>query len=58
MITPYRERNNWYCSDIVFAALIKGGLKTKFNYLNYIAISPQKIYDILTKEKGYPVVKL
>lgn len=58
ILTPYKERNQWYCSNIIFASLIEGGLKTKLNYLNYLAISPQKIFDILTKEKGYPVVKL
>lgn len=58
MLAPYKERKYWYCSNIVFASLIKGGLKTKLDYLNNIAISPQKIYDILTIEKKYPVVNL
>ena len=54
---PVRKKNMWYCSDIVFSSLLAGGLKTKLSYLNSIAISPQKIYDILIKENNYKLVR-
>jgi len=42
----------WHCSDIIYSALLEGGLKTK-NPLPSQLTSPQRIYDILMIENGY-----
>lgn len=51
------NKDKWHCSSIVFSALLEGGLKTKYDYLPAEAISPEKIYNILTKENGYKQLK-
>lgn len=56
IVLPDDNKDKWHCSSIVFSALLEGGLKTKYDYLPAEAISPEKIYNILTKENGFEII--
>lgn len=56
-LLPFGRKYGWHCGDLAFAALRKGGLKTKYRYVPSEMVSPQRIYDILTKELKYKPVK-
>lgn len=50
-------RNRWHCSEVSFSALKNGGLRTKVWNRPPESISPQNLFDILTKENQYPILK-
>lgn len=50
-----RNRNKWHCTEIVYAALIYGGLNTEARAA--VSVTPGQLFDILQKYPGARVTK-